>query len=207
MIEEIKEESMMDNVLKEDVDKPKEEEVENKIQPTIIIADYKRKYSFENVINSLNRVQRAEIAKLISDREREKFLGIIYKIPSQLEYFKLFDKEYELLLKKKENIEDGVNKILEDAEFELRQFDVVVRFLMNSLNDWLDMKGYLSKQLTPQDWMNYTKVAYDKYSQEAEDNAVIRIKKYKEELEQKIIKTNYLFYDYYETFIKDKPLS
>lgn len=202
------ENSLMDNVLSEDNKKELEniKQEEKVIEPITKIGDYQRKYSFEKVIESLSRIERNDVSKLITDNERNKFLGIIYKINTQLEYFQLFDREYEILLKKRENNDSDVNRILEDVEFELKQFDVVMKFMFNSLNDWLNIKGFLNKEITPQDWFTYTKNVHDKYAQECEDNAVLRIQNLKKENEEKMIKTNYLFYEYYDTFIKDKPL-
>lgn len=197
--------------LMEDVLNGQEEPKGSKLQddykePVATIGEYKRKYSFENVIYSLTKKDRAEIAKLITDNEREKFLNIVLKINTQLEYYQLFDKEYDILLKKQGNLELETNAILKEVEMELKQFDKIIRFIMLSLNDWLNIKGYLAKELSVQDWGNYTATAYKQYGEETENNAVKKIQELRKSSEEKIIKTNYLFFEYYDTFIKDKPL-
>ena len=205
-IEEIQEEkSMMDDVLKETEVLTQSPKNFSEIKNTI--GNYKRKYSFEKVIESLDKKLRVEISNLITNTEREKFLAIIYKINTQLEYYQLFDKEYDILLRKKENQEEEINKILKEFEFELKQFDSVIRFIMVSLNDWLNLKGYLNKELTVEDWSSYMKKAYELYQKESEDNTIQKIQEYKKDMDERIIKTNYLFYEYYDTFIKEKPLT
>lgn len=207
-IEEIQEEkSLMDDVLKESKEEVQEPSPKNFSEIQNVIGNYKRKYSFERVIESLDKKNRIEVSKLISDNEREKFLAIIYKIKTQLEYYQLFDKEYDILLKKKNNQEEEINKILKDLEFELKQFDSIIKFIMISLNDWLNLKGYLTKELTVEDWSTYMKKAYELYQKEAEDNTIQKIQEYRKDIHERIIKTNYLFYEYYDTFIKDKPIS
>lgn len=207
-IEEIQEEkSLMDDVLKESKEEVQEPSPKNSSEIQNVIGNYKRKYSFERVIESLDKKNRIEVSKLISDNEREKFLAIIYKIKTQLEYYQLFDKEYDILLKKKNNQEEEINKILKDLEFELKQFDSIIKFIMISLNDWLNLKGYLTKELTVEDWSTYMKKAYELYQKEAEDNTIQKIQEYRKDIDERIIKTNYLFYEYYDTFIKDKPIS
>lgn len=176
------------------------------VEPIKKIGDYVRKYSFESVIYSLNKKERAEIENKITDDQRKTFQKVTEDIETQKAYFQLFDKEFEILLLKKEDVEKKADMIIQSLEEKLKIFDKSIDYLMNGLNDWLNLKGYLAKEMTVQDWGNFCDQIRQKYLTEEKEKAIQEIRRTRSKIEERMMITHYLFFEVYDTFIREKPL-
>lgn len=201
--------SMMDEILRQArLEKGADMEIDKKQYPKEFkrprreYGDYVRKFSFEILLYNLNDQQKSAIDEKISEEERKKIYQSIVDFKYKIDFYKFYDNVCMGLKNSTKKLEE---KYLNDYKEKSQDVDFILRTLMGELRTWLNLGGFLAKDLTPEDQLKFVKNKSPILLKKFEDETVRKVQENQQNYNKEMVKLAIIFNYYYNTFVKELP--
>lgn len=170
----------------------------------LLIDKYQRKHFYEDLMKALSDEQKITLQNEIPNETRQTYLNTIKeKIKSQKVFFQYYDQIVENFINL-QNMELG--QLTANFENDIRKTNEILSNSYRRLKVFLNLRGYLAKDLTPDVFSQFIKLYLDEMVTDNSEKMKEDIDKIKEKYSKEICIAALIFNEYYYSFIKELPL-